>query len=311
MKYLFFIFIIIISGLCKGQPVVVDIDDNAQNKALADTAITEFSAIENIDFSSADFIRETYQIPAYALYGQLWDKEHLRSKQFAIPFSDGRLKIILIDPYNTPFVFPCRGNLLLNYGQIKNQFHTGVDFILPVDNSVYACFDGVVRMAKVYGNYKKMVVVRHYNGLETVYAILDKIFVKPGQIVKAGHLLGQAGISGKNVHPTFHFEVRFMNEHFNPALMLDFEERALTGNILTLESTDFVINPIPVKKEPGISEQTTPPPPTYRPTYHVIEKGETLYKIARKYNISVEELLKINNLTDNSTIYAGQKIKVK
>jgi len=310
------------SFFCAAQPISVDIDDNAQNRALFDTVKQFCSDTENMDFSVESFVKETYQIPAYNLYGQLWDTEHLRSKQFAIPFSDGQLKIILVESYNTPFVFPCRGEKLLDYGQQKNVFHLGTDFAISADSPVYACFDGVVRIAKIYGEYNKIVVIRHYNGLETVYANLSKIYVKPGQIIKAGHSVGLAGNLGKNSLATLHFEIRFMNETFDPALLLDFEERTLTGNILTLEPADFNIKPIPHKKEPTYIQKgnsvaadsvKTPQntPPFYRPTYHVIQKGETLYKIAKKYNISVNELLELNNLTETSTIFAGQKLKVK
>ena len=304
------------------QPPGVDIDDDAQNRALFDTVKRSFSDTENMDFSVESFVEKTYQIPAYNLYGQLWDTEHLRSKQFIIPFSEGQLKIILVESYNTPFVFPCKGEPILNYGQQKILFHPGTDFSLSPDSPVFACFDGVVRIAKIYGEYNKVVVIRHYNGLETVYANLGKIYVKSGQIIKAGHSIGLAGIVGKNSFATLHFEVRFMNETFDPALLFDFEERTLNGNILTLEPADFNIKPIPQKKEPiyileknsMIADSAKVSPnisPSYRPASHVVLKGETLYKIAKKYNISVKELLELNNLTETSTIFAGQKLKVK
>jgi murein DD-endopeptidase MepM/ murein hydrolase activator NlpD len=322
MKKLTFILFLLSPLLSMAQPISVDIDDNAQNRALSDTVKRFCSDTENMDFSVESFIKETYQIPAYNLYGQLWDTEHLRSKQFAIPFSDGQLKIILVESYNTPFVFPCRGEKLLDYGQQKNIFHPGTDFALPESNAVYACFDGAVRIAKIYGEYNKIVVIRHYNGLETVYANLGKIYVKPGQIIKAGHLIGIAGTVGKNTFASFHFEVRFMNETFDPALLLDFEEHTLAGNILTLEPADFNIKPIPQKKESAyirkensvVADSVKTPQnmlPVYRPMYHVVQKGETLYKISKKYNISVEDLMKLNNLTETSMIFAGQKLKVK
>lgn len=322
MKPLFSFFFFWGSICCTAQQISVDIDDNAQNRALSDTTTHFFSDTENMAFSVESFIKETYQIPAYNLYGQLWDTEHLRSKQFAIPFSDGQLKIIMVESYNTPFVFPCRGEKLLDYGRQKNLFHPGTDFTLPADAPIFACFDGVVRIAKIYGEYNKMVVVRHYNGLETVYANLGQIYVKTGQIIKAGHIVGLAGNVGRGSLAFFHFEIRFINETFDPALLLNFEERTLGGNILTLNPEDFNIKPIPQKKEPIYIQNNNTvdsdsvktfhiASPVYRPTYHIVQKGETLYKIAKIYNISVEELMKLNSLTKTTIIFAGQKLKVK
>jgi len=44
--------------------------------------------------------------------------------------------------------------------------------------------------------------------------------------------------------------------------------------------------------------------------YHKVQSGESLYQIARKYNISFEKLLKINNLSKNKVIYPGQKLLI-
>ena len=65
-----------------------------------------------------------------------------------------------------------------------------------------------------------MVVVRHYNGLETLYAHLDKLCVKPGQMLHAGEVIGQTGKSGNAKDYILHFETRFMNEFFDPNLMI-------------------------------------------------------------------------------------------
>ncbi len=322
MKQLLSVFFLASSICCAAQQITIDIDDYAQNRALADTTMVFCYDTENMDFSTESFIQDTYQIPAYNLYGQHWDPKHLRSKQFAIPFSDGQLKIILVESYNTPFVFPCRGEKIVDYGPQKKLFHPGTDFSLPENAPIYACFDGVVRVAKIYGDYNKIVVVRHYNGLETVYANLGKINVKPDQIIKAGHIVGFAGGVDRGSLASFHFESRFMNETFDPALLLNFEDRTLSGNILTLEPQNFNIKPLPQIREQVIVPKKIPiesdsvnttqnSSPISPPLYHTIQKGETLYKIAKQYNISVETLMKLNNLTETSIIYSGQKIKVK
>ena len=349
-KWIFTFFLFgIFTGMA--QNVIPDIDENSQNNALIDTSRNFAVMVENIDLDNEPFVSETYQIPAYGLYGQHWDTEHLRSKQFTIPFSDGKLRIILIEPHNSPFIFPCRGHVTLVYGpQRRGAFHPGIDFQLNLDDPVYASFDGVVRMAKQYGDYGKMVVVRHYNGLETVYAHLNHIYVKSGQVIKAGHVVGTAGKSGNANSVSLHFETRFLNEYFNPDLIFDVNDRTLNGNILALEPTDFNIKPIPQKpikpekvenptllvkeensdiiekvelpareqsppifkpEEKKESDVKEPISSTQKPDYHVVQKGETLYRISVKYGVSVDELIRINKLSTNGTIYSGQKLKLR
>lgn len=322
-KKFLFLFALLFPVFCFPQTTLLDITDESQDKALHDSTGNVALQIDFIDFSQESFISETYQIPSYNLYGQLWDTEHVRSKQFTIPFSDNMLKIILVESYNTPFVFPCRGKMIAPFGSVKKGgFHPGIDFQLPSNEPVYACFDGVVRVAKIYGDYGKMVVIRHYNGLETVYAHLNNIYVKPGQIVKAGHTIGVSGTSAISKTQILHFETRFLNEFFNPQLLFDTEERTLLGNILTLEPSHFNIKTIPSKTfidndesaEPETVSPVLPPEKSTtpgNPMYHVVQKGETLFGISRKYNLSVQELLSINKLSEKSTIYAGQRLRVK
>lgn len=339
MKKFLIVLLFLTTTVCRAQFTFPDIEEESQNKALLNQMEDSVSYTESMDFSQESFITETYQIPAYNLYSREWDTEHLRSRQYAIPFTDHILKIILVESHNSPFIYPCRGNVITTYGiQRRNKFHPGIDFQLNPDDPVYACFDGVVRMAKEYGDYGKMVTVRHYNGLETVYAHLNRIYVKPGQIIHAGHILGLAGNSGNTENTILHFETRFLNEHFNPDLMLDFEDRTLKSNMLTLQPANFTITPIPVipqkneknkapageNGEEGRNRDTMENTHDSEnapfldnnnredfPDYHTVQKGETLYRVSIKYNIPVEELIRINQLSDKGTIQPGQKLKLK
>jgi len=334
MRLITFVFILV-SLNCGAQNIAVDIDEQTQNRALAIREKTVLSEIAEYDFSDKNFVDVNYHIPAYGLYNELWDNDHLRSSHIQIPFSDGLLKIILLESHNSPFVFPCRGSLALAYGKTRrNIFHTGVDIFLQENDPVHVCFDGVVRMAREYGDYGKIVVVRHYNGLETVYSRLNRIQVRENQIIKAGHIIGFAGRAGNTGEALLHFETRFLNEHFDPALIINFESRMLRTNILTLTPSDFSILPIPasfLKKEKNkIEDETQEDFPTATDTdtmpttatpnpsqpetitkYHVIQKGETLFRIANQYNTSVEELMKLNNIKNATHIQAGQKLRVK
>lgn len=329
----------------------LDVTILSQNDALADSSTT---APQNIgQIAPYPSISETYEIPAFSLYQQYWDTNNLRSKQLTIPFSNDRLLIMLVQDANNPFVMPCSFDKIKNsYGlNKKGDFHPGIDLATEPQTLVKSCFDGVVRMSKFYGDYGFLVTIRHYNGIETVYSHLDKTCVKPGQIVKSGQVIGQTGTSGKTHDCILHFETRFLNEHFNPELIIDFEEEDLLQNSFALMSHDFDIIPIDsvsnrktAQPKANNAPQTQKSPETTKPSeqiksatenksskveenteknnnfnfddsqqpvYHIVKAGENLYRISLKYNTTTDKILRLNNINNPDKITEGSRIRVK
>jgi hypothetical protein len=220
----------------------IDIDENTQNRIMA-------APMQNCDFyaglnvNNLTIIENIKQIPAYGLYENHWDTLFIRSKKIEIPFFDHQLKIILVQDENTPFAFPVSGVISTGYIKSKGKQHAGVDFSVQKKEPVVACFDGVVRIAKKFEEYGNTVVIRHYNGLETIYALLDNVYVVTEQKVKAGDLVGYVGLN-QNKKIALHFETRFMNEFFNPEKVISFSERKLQNNMLTLTPNDFISVPV-------------------------------------------------------------------
>lgn len=239
-----------------------DVTAYSQNIALADSLNSRQSISRQP--ASYPYISESYEIPAYGLYQRYWDTSNLRSKMLEIPFSNDRLMLMLVQDANNPFVMPCQfDKIRTGYGETKNgSFHPGIDLKTEPQTLVKSCFDGVVRMACSYGDYGLTVVVRHYNGLETVYAHLDKVCVMPNQIVKAGQVIGQTGTTGNTKECILHFETRFMNEYFDPELVIDFEEEDVLQNNMALMSRDFNILPL---AEVGNWKPATPKPKAAAP----------------------------------------------
>ncbi len=302
----------------------VDISEYAVNVMLQDTTPYTMDSTERI-LSTYPSITETYQIPAYDLYTQYWDVAHIRSRILDIPFSQDRITVLLVQETNNPFEPPCTFNeILLPYGLTKKgEFHPGIDLKVECQTLVRSCFDGVVRMARKYGPYGLMAVVRHYNGLETVYAHLGRLCVKQGQQVNAGDVIGQTGQTGNESGCSLHFETRFLNEHFDPGSVIDFADGTLTNNTLSLSVADFRVLPLDetrADRTPDISpqpavKQGTEKVPTYgnspETEYHIVQKGETLYRIALKHNTTTDKIQTLNNISDPSKIIEGQRLKVR
>ncbi len=187
-----------------------------------------------------------------------------------------------------------------DFGFRGYRWHYGTDLDLDTGDSVVAAFDGVVRIASWdgggYGNY---VVVRHYNGLETLYGHMSKTLVKVGQFVKAGEMLGKGGSTGRSSGPHLHYEVRYQGNPIDPEKLYDFPEYRLLQN-------DFVITSALFNYYNSVRKTRA-----RRTVYHTVRRGEVLGSIARKYGISVSQLTRLNHISARTTIRAGRRLRVK
>ena len=124
------------------------------------------------------------------------------------------------------YAFPLPGGKVISaYG--TRGGHSGTDIKTCAKDTIRAAFDGVVRMSKPYYAYGNIVVIRHANGLETLYSHNFKNLVKAGDVVKAGQAIGLTGRTGRATTEHVHFETRINGQHFNPNLIFDLKERTL------------------------------------------------------------------------------------
>ena len=139
------------------------------------------------------------------------------------------------------FCFPAQGMKSSPYGWRWHRGHHGVDIALRTGEPIHAAFGGTVRIASRMGGYGNCVVVRHANGLETLYGHLSKINVKTNQQVNAGDVIGLAGNTGNSTGPHLHFECRFLYQTFDPEWILDMQNQCLRTRRLHLDKSYFGI----------------------------------------------------------------------
>jgi len=98
------------------------------------------------------------------------------------------------------------------------KFHEGMDFSAPVGTEVYATGNGSIEMAgrDDGGGYGNEIIVDHGYSYKTIYAHLSRIFVKPGQKILRGQIIGYVGNTGKSTSPHLHYEVRKNGVPLNP-----------------------------------------------------------------------------------------------
>lgn len=108
--------------------------------------------------------------------------------------------------------------------------HYGLDIKGYIGDTIYAAWVGKVRVkrydANGFGNY---VVIRHYNGLETVYGHMTKQLVEIDQEVRSGDPIGLCGNTGRSFGSHLHFETRIVGTPINPALLVNIPTGKVTS----------------------------------------------------------------------------------
>ncbi len=111
-----------------------------------------------------------------------------------------------------------------DFGFRRWRYHYGIDLKVERNDSVCCAFDGVVRLTRYdrrgYGYY---ILVRHFNGLETLYGHLNNIMVNPGDTIRSGSIIGLGGSTGRSTGYHLHFETRYLGNPINPHDLIDFE----------------------------------------------------------------------------------------
>lgn len=192
-----------------------------------------------------------------------------------------------------------------HFGLRRWRYHNGIDLDLERGDLVRATFDGVVRISRYnrrgFGHY---IVVRHANGLETLYAHLSERFVSPGMYVKAGQLIGTGGSTGRSTGPHLHFEVRYNGIPINPAELFDFKNN-------TLKAQTFVWDTKSLKRTGRSSSYRTKAvvkKDASGSRVYQVRSGDSLWTISRRHGVSISQLCALNGISRSTTLRIGQKL---
>ena len=258
------------------QDVAISLEDD---EAISLDSLMGFSSLGIID---------SLLIPAAKLYNYVWNNSIVNPyKQRVVDMPD----TIFID-----FSQYCHANenvVTSDFGyRRRRQFHYGIDTRLKIGDSICSSFDGMVRIVqrgRAYGNF---IVIRHFNGLETVYAHLSKPLVEVNQIVRAGEIIGLGGNTGRSTGPHLHYEIRFLGQPISPRDLIDFENYSAIYRILDLGAHRFSY----VKE----LEQVR---------FYTVRQGDTLSGISGKVGVNVDTLCRLNNIKRTTILRIGQKIR--
>ncbi|HEY3372324.1 MAG TPA: M23 family metallopeptidase [Prolixibacteraceae bacterium] len=297
----------------------------------------ETSESDTLSNSIEDLPSDSLRSNDESFYHNIWNSTQIKYPLNTLPPNDVTITITLAEPYDHPFVQPVRGKVISKFGPRGRRMHTGTDIKLNSGDTVRCAFDGKVRLAKRFNGYGNLVLVRHSNGLETIYGHLKAIKVNVNDTIKAGDLIGLGGRTGRATCDHLHFETRLFGEPFDSNKFIDFENCALRSNHVYYKNKQLEIDPANFNRKPvsgnhpalaekaivkeniATAENNSPPNKVNtaskgsvkaKATKHVIRKGDNLGIIARKYNTSVKKLCTVNNITAQKTLKVGSVLRI-
>lgn len=229
-----------------------------------------------------------------------WDSKKINIYDFDPKKFQDSVNIRLYDQrFGYEWKLPLNTTMITSpFGPRWRSWHYGVDLDLETGDPVFAGFDGIVRVVGYdrYG-YGYYVVIRHKNGLETLYGHLSKTLVDVGQELKAGDLIAKGGSTGRSTGSHLHYELRFQGSPFDPERVYDFKESIIKEQTYLITASTFAHIATVTKAKTS--------------AYHRVKSGENLGSIARKYGISVSTLTRLNGISTRSILRVGQNLKVK
>lgn len=296
------------SSIDEGELLIVEIEEDAQ-----------FGSSENmVNIASYYSVWDTRTLNPYGIKPQEFNEVVNISLYNE---KEGRNWAKMLDSYR----------LSSHFGWRNRRWHKGTDLALTTGDKVYSAFDGIVRIAGTYNGYGRTVLVRHYNGLETLYGHLSKIAFEPNTLVKAGDVIGLGGNTGRSSGPHLHYEVRYEGNQFDSENIYDYSSGEVkirmqeftlssrlydfyrrkpsilpeyrTGEVVTADATD---------EDSDLDEfEEETPVKTEQKAWYSVRRGDTLYSISKKFNMSVGDLTRLNKISSRKKIYPGLRLRVR
>ncbi|WP_281253936.1 M23 family metallopeptidase [Dysgonomonas massiliensis] len=241
------------------------------------------------------------EIPAEDLYGGLWVNNRVAAYNDIIKQAPDTFKVDL-----SGFTMPTTGHVTSQFGMRRRRMHYGMDLKVQTGDTIYAAFDGKIRVRQYerrgYGYY---LVIRHPNGLETVYGHLSKFLVNVDDVVKSGQPIGLGGNTGRSFGSHLHFELRYLGKHIDPREIIDFENQVCHRDTYTITPATFNY-----RGSKYLNYAAKGTVKAGQSSFHRIKSGDTLSTIARRYGTTVSNLCRLNNINSKYILRVGRSLRV-
>lgn len=213
-----------------------------------------------------------------------------------------------------------------NFGSRWGRQHKGLDIKVYIGDTIRAAFSGKVRVVKYEGGgYGKYIVIRHNNGLETIYGHLSKQLVAEDQTVRVGEPIGLGGNTGRSTGSHLHFETRLCGVALNPALMFDFRNQDVVSDFYVYIKSNYEHESAEATRLRGkvgnggynrdevqgelANNSNANFDSSADMRYHKVKSGETLASIAEKRGVTIDTICKLNHITKGKAVRPGQILR--
>ena len=276
-------------------------------------AINPLALVNTTDEHEVEEVDSLLAFPSNDLYSS-WDTTVIHPYSFAESFKQDSAIVHLTEPTDCGFVLPFNGNVTSEFGWRKRRPHYGTDIDLETGDTVMAAFDGMVRIAKLNRSYGNVVIIRHKNGLETVYAHLSKILVEAGQMIEAGQQIGLGGNTGHSFGSHLHFEMRYLGQAMDAEDFIDFATGTLKKNDCMITKSDvetkYDLRALHSRQKKDLNlARVTGSKSKYGKTI-TVKRGDTLGRIAQRNHTTIKAICKKNGIKQTKVLRLGQKLKV-
>lgn len=267
------------------------------------------------------------------IFMESWDNSSIIPYELALSDLPMRITMVLSDEASK-FCCPYGVKVFSPFGRRHGRNHNGVDLPMPRGTSIYAAFDGKVRVSTYHRGFGNVVIIRHENGLETTYAHLSERKIKANEWVSAGDIIGTCGSTGRSTGPHLHFEARFGGYAFDPQWIIDFEHGILRHGVYTIKRSQFGVQNKYVPESEleddeiyhtdeeiaeeqarltAAAEQKAAEEAAAKAAevWYTIMSGDNLSTIARRNGTTVSEICRLNGITTRTTLRVGRKIRLK
>ena len=234
--------------------------------------------------------------PADSIYGGIWTNDRVNPYKVSIDSIKGNPVIATAN-----YTFPCDSTRITSkFGPRRNRFHYGTDIKVRIGDSIRCAWDGRVRIVgydpRGYGYF---IVIRHENGLETIYGHLSRLLVEEDERVFGGEVIALGGNTGRSTGSHLHYEMRYLGNAINPEILVNMSARSCRYDstyTITLKGS------FPYYAEMKAMQSAK---------WVTVKSGDTLSGLAKRYGTSVKTLCKLNKINANSIIRIGQKLRVR
>jgi len=204
--------------------------------------------------------------------------------------------------YLAKFLIPGNdGYIISRFGPRSGRMHYGTDIKMNRGDTIVATQSGTVARAGWGTGWGKIIILHHKNNIQTYYAHQTKFLVKKGDWVAQGEPIGLAGSTGRTRGAHLHFEMRENGRAFDPELVFDFKKEEIRKDAFDMESLTALHKKL---KPKGYSTKVAVP------EYYKVRSGDSLWVISRKFKTSINEICRLNRISENSTLQIGQPLKM-